>query len=218
MDDSASPAYKHARRLVASGYDTLGPRYLEWAAQIRGDPRVAWLEDLMRRIPRGARVLDLGCGAGLPSTQRLVERFRVVGVDISPRQLSLAKQLLQGVMLVRADMAELGFADRSFAAITALYSVIHVPRCKQPELFSAIRRWLRPGGFVLASLSAHDSPDIIEGDFVGVPMFFSGFEPARNLRLLTEAGLTVEHDQVITMHEPEGETPFHWVLASTPTE
>jgi SAM-dependent methyltransferase len=141
----------------------------------------------------------------------------VVGVDIAPGQLSLAKQLPPDVMLVRADMAELGFADRSFAAITALYSVIHVPRRRHSELFSAIRRWLHPGGLALASLSAHDSPDIVQADFVGVPMFFSGFDAARNLRLLTDAGLTVEHEEVLAMHEPEGDTPFHWVLASRPT-
>ena len=41
------------------------------------------LELLLERLPRSGDVLDLGCGAGVPSTVRLTERHRGTGVGIS---------------------------------------------------------------------------------------------------------------------------------------
>jgi 2-polyprenyl-3-methyl-5-hydroxy-6-metoxy-1,4-benzoquinol methylase len=34
-------------------------------------------------VPQRADVLDLGCGAGLPTTAKLAEHFNVTGIDIS---------------------------------------------------------------------------------------------------------------------------------------
>ena len=78
------------RELVERGYDMVAERYLELAARTEGDPRLRFLDDLAARLPDGAAVLDLGCGAGRPNLERLARRFRVTGVDVSPRQLLLA--------------------------------------------------------------------------------------------------------------------------------
>ena len=40
-------------------------------------------QELVARLPKGARVLELGCGAGVPDTQRLAARFQLTGVDVS---------------------------------------------------------------------------------------------------------------------------------------
>lgn len=88
MHPSEFASYRSALRVVAASYDALGTRYLHWAAQIRGDPRLAWLDDLMSRVPARARVLELGCGAGLPSTQQLAEQFIVTGGRHLPRAAS----------------------------------------------------------------------------------------------------------------------------------
>ena len=42
-------------------------------------------------------------------------------------------------------------------------------------------------------------------------MYFSGFEPAQNRRLLDAFELV--EDEVVTISEPEGDVTFHWVLA-----
>jgi cyclopropane fatty-acyl-phospholipid synthase-like methyltransferase len=36
-------------------------------------------------------VLELGCGAGVPDTQRLASHFRVTGIDISAEQVRRAR-------------------------------------------------------------------------------------------------------------------------------
>jgi hypothetical protein len=55
--------------LVGRGYDVIGEHFAEWRDRIVGDPRREWEEELVSRLQDGARVLELGCGAGVPDTQ-----------------------------------------------------------------------------------------------------------------------------------------------------
>ena len=47
-------------------------------------------------------------------------------------------------------------------------------------------------------------------------MFFNSHDPQTNLQLLTDAGLVIDIDDVVTMEEPEGPSAFQWVLAAKP--
>ena len=76
-------------------------------------------------------MLDLGCGNGA-KTARLAARFDVVGVDLSEEQLRLARAAVPDATFVQADFAELDFPAGSFDAVTAFYSVMHVPRDEHP--------------------------------------------------------------------------------------
>ena len=160
-------------------------------------------------------MLDLGCGAGLPSTLRLAERFDVVGVDVSERQIELARRNVAGVSFIHADLSEVRFEEETFAAVTALYSISNLPRVEHGALFGRIASWLAPGGLFLASLGSTDSPDWT-GDWLGVPMFFSSYDAGTNRGLVEAAGLVPLHAEVVTMTEPEGEVAFLWVLAQKP--
>jgi SAM-dependent methyltransferase len=200
-----------ARRIVESGYDSVAERYLEWSARIADDPRSRFLGELTGRLGDGARVLDLGCGAGVPSTATLAERHDVLGVDLSAAQLELARRNVPGAWFERGDMTALSFPDGSFAAVTAFYSVLHVPREDHGALFARIAAWLRPGGWFLAALGCSEANGV-EAGWLGAPMFFSSHSPAENRRLLETAGFALEVDEIVTMQEPEGPATFHWVL------
>ena len=200
-------------RTVQSGYDELAPRFGEWMARVEGDPWEQFVEKLERLSPQGSggRLLDLGCGGGF-KTKRLAKRFEVVGVDVSEEQLRLARAEVPDATFVRADLAKLEVPAGSFDAVTAFYSIIHVARAQHAALFGKIKRWLRPGGLFLASLSHTGGPDRTE-EWLGVEMFFSGFSAETNRRLVREAGFELVHDEVVTMKEPEGDATFLWVLA-----
>src|ERR687896_456143 len=81
---------------------------------------LAALEDLASLLPSGAAVLDLGCGAGVPVTRWLADRgFAVTGVDVSARQLELARTNVPEGAFLKADMSEVGFGAETFAAVVA---------------------------------------------------------------------------------------------------
>ncbi len=103
-------------RVVEQGYDVLADRFLEWSQTVKGDPRPRLVERFMAGLPDGAAVVDLGCGAGVPTTARLAERFAVTGVDISAEQLLRARRLVPGARFVHADMTAFDPARRASTA------------------------------------------------------------------------------------------------------
>ena len=199
--------------IVATGYDRIADRHLAWMNEIRGDPRLRFLHALIARLPADPTVLDLGCGAGIPCTAILAERGDVVGVDVSARQLELAGAKVPGARFVQADMATVEFPAAGFDAVTAFYSIGHVPRARHASLFGRIAEWLRPGGHFLAALACSGGDDDTVADWLGAPMFFSSHDAPTNRRLLTEVELTVVVDELVTMAEPEGPATFQWVIA-----
>lgn len=197
------------KHIVESGYDAIAQRYLDWSAKITGDPRLRYLAELDRRLPDGAKVLELGCGAGVPCSRVLAERHDVLGVDLSRRQIELARENVPRARFEKADMTALDLPDGSFDGIAAFYSILHVPRADQPALLASIARWLKPGGLFLASLGT-GTPDVTE-TWLGVEMFFGSNTPEQNRELLA-GHLEIIVDDLVTMHEPDPAT-FHWVLA-----
>src|SRR5688500_16020611 len=200
------------KEIVAAGYDRLAATYLEWGREVTVDPRERMLEAFMSRLPDGARVLDLGCGAGLPSTRHLASRFRVVGVDISPVQLELARRNVPAAEFVEGDITVADFADSTFDGVSAFYAIPHVPREEHLQLFTNVFRWLVPGGLFLATLGASDAPDWT-GEWLGEQMFFSSHDADVNRGLLKTAGFALLLDEVLETAEPDGIVSFLWVIA-----
>ena len=203
------------KRVVASGYDRMAQRYLEWGAAIEGDPRHRMLAEFSDWLPDDARVLDLGCGAGVPSTQELARRFDVIGVDISPSQLDLARRNVPDAEFILGDFSDLQLPDGAFGGVVALYAVSHVPREQHGQLFVDVFRWLAPGGLFLATLGAADGPDWT-GEWLGEEMFFSSHDADANRRLMRAAGFELQVDEVAITHEPEGDVSFLWVIGQKP--
>ena len=201
-------------RLVGDGYDAIGDRFVAWRDEIVDDPRRWWAEQLESRLADGDRVLELGCGAGVPDTQLLAARFRVTGVDISAEQVRRARANVPGAAFIHADFTALELEPASFEGVAAFYSFNHVPRDLLASVFSRIHSWLIPGGCFLVALGTSDDPGWT-GDWLGTTMFFSSFPPQTNRRLLAEAGFELLLDEVVTTRDPEpdGEGDWHWVLA-----
>jgi SAM-dependent methyltransferase len=202
----------HRKSVVARGYDALGEGYSAWASSFADQARDRLLDAFTARLPSGARVLDLGCGPGVPSTRLLADHFDVIGVDISETQLDAARRNVPEASFVHGDLANVDFPPESFDGVAAFYSISHVPREEHGALFERVSRWLVPGGLFLATLGARDDPGWI-GDWLGQPMFFSSHDADINRRLLTAANFDLVIDDVIETPEPEGPVPFLWVLA-----
>jgi len=199
-------------QIVADGYDEIGETFDEWRDRIVGDPRAAWRGELVSRLPQGARVLELGCGGGVPDTRLLAARFRVTGVDVSPEQVRRATAAVPSAEFVCADFTELELDRGSFDAVAAFYSFNHVPRDLLAPLFRSIRGWLVRGGLLVTALGTSNEEGWI-GEWLGARMFFSSFPPLTNSRLVEEAGFEVLRDEVVDFLEPEGEAVFQWILA-----
>lgn len=203
------------RRTVESGYDYMAEQYL--ATKDPKDPlALAALEDMASFLPPRAAVLDLGCGAGVPVTRWLADRvFAVTGVDVSAKQLDLARSNVPTATFIKSDMTELSFASESFDAVIAFHSIIHVPRTEQPALLARIHRWLKPGGVFLATMTVTEYEGRDEDwEGWGAPMVWSHYDGDTNMAMLREAGFEIHYAEPRTGKGTgdEDET-WLWVLA-----
>jgi cyclopropane fatty-acyl-phospholipid synthase-like methyltransferase len=172
-----------------------------------------WVEKLLALIEDGSRLLELGCGGGGPATQRLTERHRVHGVDISPRQVERARKRVSGATFECADATRIELEPASFDAVVSLYMLGHVPRAEQAPLLGSIASWLREGGYLLTTMGTAGADDEVD-DWLGARMFFASFDEAANRRMLADAGFDLVEAKVIPIEEPgHGLVSFMWVLA-----
>jgi SAM-dependent methyltransferase len=208
--------------IVRQGYDRISYVYRDDAGhgpakdqleQPAGRPNYeAWLAELMPLLHDGDPVLDLGCGCGVPATAILAERYRVTGVDLSPVQIARARQLVPAAQFQCADMASVDFPAQSFAAIVSFFAIIHVPIEEQPAIFRKIGRWLRPGGYLLATVGSKAWTGT-EDDWHGAPMYWSHADRATYVGWLEQRRIKILWTRFI----PEGAGGHTLVFAAAPT-
>lgn len=201
---------------VRAGYDRIAPTYLR--IRRSSGPDVDLLTELTGRLSNGARVLDAGCGAGVPVTRLLASRFLVTGVDLSASQIEMARSLVPDATFIQADMTTIDLPDNSFNAICSYYAIIHVPREQHPTLLERFHRMLVPGGYLLASMGATDNPDDHDDNWLGAgaPMYWSHYGREENLRMVNAAGFTIVWDRLVREDEALGGGSHLFVLARKP--
>lgn len=149
------------------------------------------LELLKERLTDGALVLDIGCGAGVPVSRTLAERFAVTGVDISSEMARQARENVPDATFIQADITSANLAPSSFDAVVAFYSIFHIPREEHHDLFGRIQEWLRPGGYIMCTLSHYSEPAYTEDDFFGETMYWSNYGLADYEDILSGVGFTL---------------------------
>jgi ubiquinone/menaquinone biosynthesis C-methylase UbiE len=178
---------KHA---IRQAYNDIAGEYLakrsaELSATVLPD-------ELSERLPDGGRVLDAGCGAGVPVAKRLAETFCVVGVDFSIEQVRRARRNVPQAAFVQGDMTALAFADDSFDVVCAFFSLIHVPMDEHRRVTAEFHRVLRPGGMAALTVGADEwtgsNPDWLD---TGVEMHWSFPDTETSVRYCREAGFDV---------------------------
>jgi len=177
------------KKTVKEGYNTIAERYL--AERRRDSEDVRLLSDFIKRLPAHARVLDAGCGAGIPISQILSERFYVTGVDFSEAQIELAKKNLPKATFLCEDMTKLNFPENTFDGVTSYYAIIHIPREEHLSLLANFHRMLKPCGLALLCLGAEHLVDDIDENYLGTRMYWSHYDTETYLRMLGDCGFSI---------------------------
>ncbi|WP_298286380.1 bifunctional 2-polyprenyl-6-hydroxyphenol methylase/3-demethylubiquinol 3-O-methyltransferase UbiG [Acidocella sp.] len=141
----------HFNALAAEWWNPDGP--MRPLHQMNG-PRAQWVgERAVRVAGAGARLLDVGCGAGLLAEALAKQGFAVTGVDAGAEVVAVAEAhaTAQGLDIAyRNTTAEALVAEgMSFPVVTALEIIEHV--AEPVEFLRALRALLAPGGVLFLS-------------------------------------------------------------------
>jgi SAM-dependent methyltransferase len=201
---------KDPKTIVREGYDRASFAYRGDAYEFTRSGYAHWLSRLTRTLAAGSRVLDLGCGCGIPVSRELARDHRVTGVDLSPVQIARARGLVPSAQFLCADMAEVDFEPRSFDAAIAFFSLINLPLAEQPRVIESVSRWLVPGGRLLATVGKV-AWTRIEPNFRGAPgvsMYWSHADVETYRVWFEQAGFVIEAEG----SEPRDGNPGYAVL------
>ena len=132
---------------ASNGYDDIAAVFMSVRDRsIGADVVRAW----SARLERGARVLDVGCGYGVPITQTLVnEGFRVHGVDASPSMVRAFSQRFPEVPVECADAADCRMLDDTYHGIVAWGLIFLLAPELQAHVLTRMAAALDPGGHLL---------------------------------------------------------------------
>ncbi len=112
------------------------------------------LEGFLDRLPKGASVLELGCGGGRDAARMRERGFVVDATDATPALVTRANQSFNLGARVMA-FHELD-AEAAYSGVWAHASLLHCPRAAFPDVLARIHRALVPEGWHFASFKLGD--------------------------------------------------------------
>lgn len=165
------------------------------------------LEKFVSLLSDEAHVLDVGCGAGIPTARFLVKKgITVTGIDLSTTMLDLARKNVPNGEFIRMDMNKLKFSENTFDGIVSVFALFHVPRKKHFEVIKNFFKIIKPGGILLINIGVSESEGTSR--FFGAPMFWSNFSPKTTLNLVRDAGFSIISEAIL---ERGGEYQY-WIF------
>jgi len=177
------------KEIVKSGYNQIYRKY-----QKKRNIWKNWkeLNDLAKRLPKNSKILDVGCGSGIPVAKFLVgKKFDVIGIDLSENMVKMARKNVPNGKFYVMDMEKMKFPSESFDSIVAFYSIIHIPRKHHRRILNNFYRILKPSGFLLITAGFGDDEYSIENNWFGAKMYWSHFDKETNLELIKKAGFRI---------------------------
>ena len=200
-----------------AAYDLVAEDYADLLHdQLAGNPYDRTMLDLFAEqvaSAGGGRVGDLGCGPGRVAAYLADRGVDVVGVDLSPGMVEVARRRHPRIPFEVASMDALPFAEGELAGALAWYSIIHTAPEGQPALFAEFARVVRAGGMLLLAFQVgSDVVHLTQAYGHEVDLYTRRQEPDRIRELLGEAGFEVVA-QLVREPLPPEKSPQAYLLA-----
>jgi SAM-dependent methyltransferase len=166
----------------------------------------------------GRPVADIGCGPGRVAAFLATRAVDVVGVDLSPAMLAVARAAHPAIGFAAGRLTDLPFPDRALAGAVCWYSIINTPPDDLAAVGAELARVLAPGGRLLVGFQAGTGEAVHHTQAYGRDVALTSYRHAPDVVAdrLTAAGLRV-HARVLREPEHAHESsPQACLLAEAP--
>jgi ubiquinone/menaquinone biosynthesis C-methylase UbiE len=119
---------------VKAGYDTVATAYdQQFANQLDHKPLERGLLDAFCEMAPPGAIADIGCGPGHITGFLAERRDDVLGLDLSPEMIAVARRRHPRLRFAVASMLELPHADGVLTGVVAIFDHPHVPRSSRRD-------------------------------------------------------------------------------------
>jgi SAM-dependent methyltransferase len=203
-----------------AAYDATADMYAELvgtelSAATEGPLDRAFLAAFVEVVGRAAGpVADVGCGPGRVAAFLAAQGLDVVGVDVSPAMLSVAREAHPGLRFEEGQLTALPLVNGSLRGAVCWYSIIHTPPEHLDDVFAELARALSPEGHLLVAFQAGEGERVQRADAYGTGVSFTSYRHAPDdvARSLASTGFRV-HARAVREPEFDHEsTPQAFIL------
>jgi SAM-dependent methyltransferase len=129
----------------SNGYESVASRFMSYRTQSRVG--VDTVREWAKGLPRGAVILDLGCGSGRPISELFFdEGFTVYGLDASPSMIAAFRAQFPGAPAECSMIEDSDFFARTFDGVVAWGLIFLLTPEVQSLLIRKVSRALIKGG------------------------------------------------------------------------
>jgi ubiquinone/menaquinone biosynthesis C-methylase UbiE/ribosomal protein S18 acetylase RimI-like enzyme len=199
---------------IRTTYDAVAPSYDSAIGdELTHKPLDRSLLTAFLELAGGGIVVDAGCGPGHITRYASARHPAVLGVDLSPEMIRIAREHDPDGGYVVGSMLALPADDGLFAGAMALYSIIHFTDQERAAAIDELARVVRPGGWLYLAFHVDSAEVEIGGvkhltDWFGQAVDLDGhfLDPATAAAEVEAAGCTVKAS-TIRQPDPEVEYP-----------
>jgi len=199
------------KKIVKEGYETNS--YFEKYRKNKGltNFEILFLDEFIELLSVGSQVLDWGSGPGVPYDLYLSQNnISITGIDISQKHINIAKKNVPDAKYYLGDFCDFDYGDKQYDGIISLYSIIHVPRDDQANLFKKAHGLLKTRGIALFTIGVNDKSKTRD-DFCDGKMAWSHYKYNITLEMIENAGFKIIKTDNEFGHESDEN--HLWVLA-----
>lgn len=139
----------------------------------------------------GTDVLSVGSGTGTDAVLLRDAGKEVVCLDASEEMVAATTKL--GFSSIYGNFSNLPFPEKTFDAVWAYTSLLHVPKSEMSQALTEISRVLKPSGTFALGLIEGDTEEYKKSSGVDLPRFFSFYRKAEVVDLCNTHGFTLVH-------------------------
>ncbi|HEY3715944.1 MAG TPA: methyltransferase domain-containing protein [Jatrophihabitantaceae bacterium] len=139
-------------------YDAVAQEYeKQLADELDGKPLDRALLAAFAELVGPGIVADVGCGPGHVAAQLRALGSELIGVDLSPSMIEIARARYPAIDFQVGSMLDLPAADGAWAGAVLMYSIIHLPPAQRGPAYRELARVVRFGGLALLAFHVSDA-------------------------------------------------------------
>lgn len=211
---------KHQDRnsLIIQAYDQTAKKYHQhFKNELRHhDYDKAILDKFSKSILKNGLICDIGCG---PSAQigeyLLAKNHTIIGIDISPKCIEIAKQHIPEIEFKIMDMMHTEFDDQLFDGLVSFYSIIFTPKRELSKILLEFHRILKKTGKLLLVVKKGNQDGLLDDEwYEGNQVYFAKYMEKELEQNLNENGFLVEFTDTRKPCDNEVQVDRIYIIAS----